>query len=395
MLIERLVNSLSSFFTMVVAANLLSGANFGLYAYNTTIYGILAPVIFFGLNSLLVRTLLDTNNTSSVLINVTAIRFGAFVFVAFVLSAMSLGNDKISILLIVALFGCILQTFESYNQAFNRNHITTLVRICIAIIFVALKIYLLWFAEPTVNQMLLVFVCEILIYYVTGFLISLRIKIDVSLLSLTEMKYMTSGGIFLLASGFAEIINLRIDQVMIAEMIGIEQSGQYAIGVRFIEFPVMFAAVVAAAYFPKLYSRSKNSIEFFRDIRRINLTMFVMATLFILALYIFGPTVIDVFFGEKYDHAKLIMFYLLPCLYILFFQITISKWIVASGIYWYSLFSHTLGAVTNVGLNLMLIPIWGLAGAVVASYISYFVACWGALLFSRKTRVYFRHAYTP
>ena len=52
----------------------------------------------------------------------------------------------------------------------------------------------------------------------------------------------------------------------------------------------------------------------------------------------------------------------------------------------FSLMSNTTGAVVNVGLNLVLIPRAGAAGAVIATLISYGIAVLGTALCYQKTR---------
>lgn len=378
---------------MIVAAQLMAATDFGVYTYNTAVFGILIPLVYFGLNGILVRALLDADDTSVVINNAIILRGSAFAMVALGLGIAALMNGKLSLLLLLPLFGGLFQVFESFNQAFHKNHITAGVRVGVATAFIAIKIYMLWSGTASINKMLLVFGSEYLAYFCIGFTKSVPPPLRASLARKSEIKALASGGVFMLFSGFAEILNLRVDQIMVAEMIGTAEAGQYAIAAQLVGFPIMFGAVVAAAYFPKFYSGSSDPVTLFRSLRRFNLAMAGFATIFVISLLVVGPTLVQVLFGEQYQPATQIMLYLLPSIYILFFRIVISKWIVVTGIYWYSLFSHSLGAITNIALNFMLIPTMGLNGAVVASMVSYAVACWIALLFSKKTRTYLINAY--
>ena len=378
---------------MIVAARLLSETDFGIYTYNTAVFAIALPFVFFGLNGVLVRTLLDAKDTALVVRNALIVRGTSFAFAALFVWWVAMLNDKLSLLLIIGLFGGVFQVFESFNQAFHHNHITAAVRIVVSTVFITIKGYLLWSGTASIDGMLLVFVSEFLIYFFIGFAVSLGLPRGASLVRLSEMKALAAGGIFLLFSGFAEILNLRVDQLMIAEMVGTAEVGQYAIAARIVEFPVMFGAVVASAYFPKFYSGSSDPITMFARLRRFNLVMACFATVFVVFLFFLGPMLVRFVFGSQYDQAAEIVLYLLPCIYILFFRIVISKWILATGLYWYSLFSHTIGAITNIALNFVLIPAMGLYGAVLASIISYAVGCWVALLFNRRTRSYLVNAY--
>ena len=393
LLVERVLNAASSFLTLTLAANLLDTSDFGLYSYNVAVYSISAPLIFFGLNGLLVRRFLDSTRTASVIVNAAIIRLVSFIFIALALYGATFLNGKISIILVLALFGGIFQTFESYNQAFENNKLTMNVRVLISIVFLGVKFGLLSGNSGSVDTLILVFSSELAAYFIVGFFSSIQINLSLSLIRISEIKYMISGGIFLVASGFAEVINLRIDQIMVAEIVGVEKGGQYAIAARMIEFPVMFAAVIAAAYFPKFYTSSIRKDRLYQNLRKLNLFMLLASSAAIIILYLIGPLIINIFFGAQYSSSAQAMVYLLPCIYMLFFRVVISKWILATGLYWYSLYSHAIGAITNIFLNYFFIPEWGVNGAVAASLISYFSACWIALLINPNTRSYLRHAY--
>jgi Na+-driven multidrug efflux pump len=64
----------------------------------------------------------------------------------------------------------------------------------------------------------------------------------------------------------------------------------------------------------------------------------------------------------------------------------VSKWILAEGVLIFSLFSHGAGAITNILLNLILIPISGGYGAAIATVVSYAVAAYFSFMIFQRTR---------
>jgi O-antigen/teichoic acid export membrane protein len=60
-----------------------------------------------------------------------------------------------------------------------------------------------------------------------------------------------------------------------------------------------------------------------------------------------------------------------------------SKWLLVENLLKLSLLSQALGAITNVFLNMLLIPRYGPIGAAYATVISYAVAGYGVLFFHR------------
>jgi O-antigen/teichoic acid export membrane protein len=65
----------------------------------------------------------------------------------------------------------------------------------------------------------------------------------------------------------------------------------------------------------------------------------------------------------------------------------LSKWLIAEDLLTFSFTRHLIGAVANVGLNLLLIPKYGGTGAAVATLVAYTLASYGACFTDPRTRV--------
>ena len=67
-----------------------------------------------------------------------------------------------------------------------------------------------------------------------------------------------------------------------------------------------------------------------------------------------------------------------------------SSWLINENMQRVTLYRTLSGAIVNVVLNLVLIPIYGLLGAAIATVISYTIAGLLFDLFNKKTRIMFR-----
>jgi polysaccharide transporter, PST family len=67
-----------------------------------------------------------------------------------------------------------------------------------------------------------------------------------------------------------------------------------------------------------------------------------------------------------------------------------TAWMVAEGLTGLSFATTAIGAVTNVGLNLWLLPTYGPVGAAVATLIAQAVAVSFSTLLFERTRIIFR-----
>mgnify|MGYP000241727727 CR=1 FL=1 len=66
-----------------------------------------------------------------------------------------------------------------------------------------------------------------------------------------------------------------------------------------------------------------------------------------------------------------------------------SKWYLIHGLQVYTLWRNLLGAVANIGLNIILIPSFGLHGAVYGTLISFIIANYLFDAINKKTRPLF------
>jgi Na+-driven multidrug efflux pump len=67
----------------------------------------------------------------------------------------------------------------------------------------------------------------------------------------------------------------------------------------------------------------------------------------------------------------------------------LSRWILIENALYFSMLNQGLGALSNIGLNYILIPFYGGKGAAWATLISYAIASFFALVIYRRTRPVF------
>ena len=66
-----------------------------------------------------------------------------------------------------------------------------------------------------------------------------------------------------------------------------------------------------------------------------------------------------------------------------------SKWLLIENFLEFSIITQGIGAISNVALNIWLIPIYGIKGAAFATLISYSFASYFSLFIFKKTRPIF------
>lgn len=176
----------------------------------------------------------------------------------------------------------------------------------------------------------------------------------------------------LILTAIAISIYMKIDQIMLGQMIGDEAVGIYSAAVRISEVWYFAIAIVLASVFPTIAKLHFNNSELIslRWVQAYRL-MFWLSLTVALLLTLSSSILVSILFGDEYSPAATVL--------------TIHVWAgvnVAVGAVWgrwllledktpIGLYGHLIGAVMNVSFNLWLIPKFGAVGAALATLASY------------------------
>jgi O-antigen/teichoic acid export membrane protein len=136
-------------------------------------------------------------------------------------------------------------------------------------------------------------------------------------------------------------------------------------------------AVVSSVFPTIIKARECDEEEFYRRLQRLYNLMAFMGYAVAIPLTFCSGVIIDMLFGPKYAAAGPMLTLLVWAG--LFANLTVARNAFLFAMNWSRvlLVAVTLGAITNVLLNVLLIPRYGGMGAVVASLVSYWAAAHG------------------
>lgn len=180
-------------------------------------------------------------------------------------------------------------------------------------------------------------------------------------------------GLPIMLSGFATTIYLRIDQVMIEHMLGSEALGRYSAGVKFAEVAYFFPGIIAYVLFPSMIEALKTDADKAqREAILLYRLMYVSALAFTLGMVVCGDWLTHVVYGAAYEGAgDILRVYVWSSVFV-FLNIASQAQLLSQARTTHVVLVRTIvGAVANVGLNLLLIPRMGAIGAAWATVFSY------------------------
>ena len=395
LLLEKSITMGVGLLTSIFIARGLGTNDYGSYSYAISVYALISPLSALGLNAIIVREL-TSKNKSIVMSNAFIMRFaGALIGSLFLLFlsanyfiTTTYDESYIIVLLSVANLFTAINVVEFWFQSTVESRYTVKVRVFNTIIFGLLKIFLVY-KNADLVLFGYVFALEIVSFSI---LLYLTYCYKVEAISLKEFKrdYATSllqNSKWLLLSSIAAIIYLKIDQIMLAQYVSKSELGIYAVAARLSEVWYMFPIIIVQTLFPKLLKmRESDKVVYEKELQTLCNYLFGFSLIVIALIFLFSPYIVPLFFGEQYIASVEILKIHIVATVFIFVRALLSKWFIAEGLFKYSLISQALGALTNIVLNLALIPTYGIVGAAYATVISYSVASFWCLLLSKKTR---------
>ena len=194
----------------------------------------------------------------------------------------------------------------------------------------------------------------------------------------------------LILSGIVISIYMKIDQVMIKEMMNAEAVGQYAAAVRLSEAWYFIPMVIASSLFPAIINAKKQSEElYYARLQKLYSLMVWLAIAIALPMTFLSDWVVHFLYGEQYNQAGSVLMIHIWAGVFVFLGVASGKWLLSENLQIFSTVKSSIGMIVNVWLNYILIPKIGVLGAAWATLISYFVAAYLCLLFFKKTRINF------
>lgn len=195
----------------------------------------------------------------------------------------------------------------------------------------------------------------------------------------------------LLLSGLAVMLYMRVDQLMLKEMIGAEAVGIYSAALRISETWYTVPTIVTASIFPAIIESKRLSETLYQERMQKLLNVLVAFALFGAILTTLAANwLVAALFGSHYAEAAPILMIHAWAGVFTFLGVASGKWYILEGMT-RPLFYRTLaGVVTNIPLNLALIPVAGAQGAAVATVVSYSVVALFYDLATPQTRPLFK-----
>lgn len=404
---DRLLRMAVGLFVGVWLARYLGPAVFGQYSYAYTLAALFGAVATLGLDRIVVRELVNMPEAKHEWLgSALALRLfgGVLAGSAMVVSVILLRPEDTLTQILVAVLatGLVVQSLDVLDLWFQsqlQGRLSVLAKGAAFVIATAAKIMLILAGAP-VLAFVIVGVVELLLggaalavaYALSGQTFA-RWRV-----SATRAAKLMKPALPLLFSGIAISVYMKIDQIMLGQMLGDEAVGVYSAAVRLSEATYFIPAVMVSSILPAIHvSRASNRDLFLERMQRFFDLMTVISLTVALPISLLSSLLIEFLYGPAYAAASGVLAVYAWSGMLVFLGVAGGAYLVAEDLNVLSLYRTLLGAVANVGLNLMFIPKWGMLGAAYATLISYAIVTYAILLHpkSREAGVMLLKALLP
>jgi len=400
MMAERLLHIGVGFLTAVLLARYLGPEQFGILSYAISMTAIFASAGHMGLAGLVVREVVKQPDKvpetlgTTFLLKLTGMTLGFILILIYSLLFEEIGGTEFWMLLIVvsAIFFQTFDVVEYWFQSQVQAKYPAIAKSSAILLSAGLKLLLVFsgagvvaFAFAHTAQFMLAAVILAILYKGTTTVSVMSWKA-----SFAKAKELLSQGWIIYVGSIFAVIYMKIDQVMLKWMVGAEEVGVYAVAAQLSEAWYFLPTAIVASFFPKLIKlHAADTTRFNQRFQQLFDVLFILAiAVAVLVTLVAGP-LISLLFGAEYQNSASILTIHIWGGVFIFMRALFSRWILIEGALMFSLITQGLGALANIGLNLLLIPHYGGEGAAMATLISYAIASYAALLVHKKTRPVF------
>ncbi len=437
LMLDKVLRMFLGLFVGVWVARYLGPENFGILNFAMSFVGLFGAFGKLGLDGIIVRNIVrEPEERDEILGTSLVLRLcGAIVLMLAVFGALQLTSattyEKIIVMIIA--FGQLFMSFEVFDFYFQSqvkakfSGITgtfgLLASSIARISFILLGLPLIWFAGAVIIEQMTKAIFFIYFYIKTASPIDKstnnkytnppitnthsKLKIypvkcrrqSAKLIfnGVQNLKFSKATSLALLKdswplilSGLVVMVYMRIDQVMIKEMLNNEAVGQYAAAVRISQVWYFIPMMISNSLFPAIVNAKKQSEELYYD-RLQNLYTFLiwLAIAIALPMTFLSEWIVAILFGPEYSQAANVLKIHIWAGVFMSLGVASGKWLLSENLQKLAFWRTFSGMVFNVILNIYFIKKYGISGAAISTLISQIIAAYVFDFFNKKTREMF------
>jgi polysaccharide transporter, PST family len=192
-------------------------------------------------------------------------------------------------------------------------------------------------------------------------------------------------------TAMATILYLKIDQVMLGQILGDEAVGIYSVAVRISEIWYFIPLAIASSVTPSIvHARQTDLSQFYKKLQTVcNGSVLISYLISIGVSFLAQPVILNLYGTAYSDAVPILMVHIWSSTFV-FLIVIRGVFLIAEDLTMVYMQTTMLGAIMNIILNLFLIPRYAGFGAAIATVISYAIASYLSCMFYPRLKVIFQ-----
>ncbi|WP_319422267.1 flippase [Pleurocapsa sp. FMAR1] len=387
---ERVFMMGISFFVGINVIRYLGPGNYGKLSYSISFAGLIGVIAKLGLDQIVVRNLVkDEESTQEILGTAFLLKLiGSLFTVALIgIGIWIFSNDsQIRWMTVIVGIGLVFTAFEIIDFWFQSKVLSkpmAVVRSGQLILTSAAKLVLI-FGKFPLMAFAWVFLAEFVLKAIGMIWIYNQSRQSILRwqISWSKATELMKDSWPLILSGVMILIYMKIDQVMLGNMAGNKAVGNYAAAVKLSEPCYFVPGAICSSIFPALIqAKLRNQQEYQNKIQQLYDLMAWLALAIAIPITFVSDILATTLLGQEYAEVGTILRLHIWASPFVFLGVAQSKWLMAENFTRFSMMATSLGALSNIILNFLLIPQYEGVGAAIATVTSYAIATYLSCIF--------------
>lgn len=399
--VDRIFRMAASLLVGIWTARYLGPDQFGLLNYATVFPAALLSVASLGLTSLLLTELVRRSDyhEHEVLGTGFVLKFAAGVLSFLVILAASyvLHHDQV-LMRYMIFFSSFILVFQSADildlffqskvkskQSVKAKTVALLISTALKVYFLVAHYSLLAFSALTVIEVMLTTGLMVILYQQESDqrLVNWRFNRQLA-------RYLLRLSWPVMISEFFIFVYMRVNQFMIGGMASPAELGRFSAALKLSEVWYFVAIALTSSFYPMIVKlKDRDETAFLKGYQQLLSLLALISISISVFVSLFAKLIVSLLYGPQYEGvAQILVIHIWSGVFV-FLGVGIGNWFVLHGLQRLLLYKTVVGAILNVGLNLVLIPRYGAVGASVATLLAYCVSAYTMNFLFGKTKILF------
>lgn len=377
----RMIQSLLSLVVSMMSARYLGPSNYGVIQYASSLVTFVVPIMQLGFTTVLVNEIVSSPKREGEILGtamVSCMGSALLTMVGVVTFSVIANPGETETVIVCALMSLNLlfsamEMCQYWFQAKLLSKYTSVISLISYVLISAYKIFLLathksvyWFAISYALDVMLIAGGLLAVYHRLG---GQKLRFSFSL-----AKSMFAKSKYYILSGLMISVFTQTDRVMLDYMIGPAATGYYSAAVTCATLAsFVFGAIIDSGR-PVIFESYKSDHALFElNVKRLYSIVIYLSLAQCIVMTLIPEFIIGITYGNDYSPAVSALRIIVWYTTFSYMGIVRNTWLLAESLQGYQWVIDLSGAVSNIVLNILLIPLWGVNGAAVASLISQFI----------------------